>query len=61
MTDSPTPPEQPLPRKDYEDPHYHDEDLEVEQDDTRRRPPPPPGKGKPTRRIPPPPKRRHED
>ncbi|MCI0457510.1 MAG: hypothetical protein L0Z62_11115 [Gemmataceae bacterium] len=60
MMDSRNPPEQPHKDKDYEDPHFHDDGLDVDQDDTRQRPRPP-SKGKPPRRIPPPPRRRHED
>jgi hypothetical protein len=61
MSDSPPNPEPARPRShtEYEDPHFHDEEPEIQQDDTGRRPGPPSAKRKPPRR--PPPRRYYED
>ena len=63
MSDSPTNPDPPRsrPHHEYEDPHFHDEDLEIQQDDTGHRPNQPPARRKPTRRVPPPRRRHYED
>jgi hypothetical protein len=62
MSDKPETPQEPRPgpRKEFEDPHYHDEDEVAPPDDDspgepRRSP------KKPAHRIPPPRKRFHED
>jgi hypothetical protein len=62
MSDAPTHPDNPRPRpdKEYEDPHYHDEELDIQADDGPRHSRPPAQK-KPTRRLPPLPRRHYED
>lgn len=65
MVESPEPGEgAPRPRlsKEYEDPHFHDEDEvggTVSEDTPRRSTSPP--SAKPARKLPPPPRRFHED
>ncbi|HYT89720.1 MAG TPA: hypothetical protein VEL76_13515 [Gemmataceae bacterium] len=61
MNDSPNHPNEPHPRsREYEDPHFHDEEPEIQQDEGGPRPNRPPGKRKPNRK-PPPPRRHYED
>ena len=62
MSEAPPNPHDPHTRinKEYEDPHYHDEDLDIYQDDSPREGRPPP-KRKPLRKPPPLPRRHYED
>jgi hypothetical protein len=61
MNDSPPNPEPARPRAhtEYEDPHFHDEEPEIQHDETGRRPGQPPARRKPPRY--PPRSRRHYD
>jgi hypothetical protein len=61
MSDSPAKPPNPRPRHDreYEDPHYHDEDLEVQHDEGKAPAPSGLGRKKPARLLPP--RRRYEE
>jgi hypothetical protein len=56
MDNSPDTPSEPKPRltREYEDPHYHDEDEIAPVEDGEHRPTKPAGNRKPARRIPPP-------
>jgi hypothetical protein len=47
--------------KEFQDPHYHDEDPETQRDDRRPSPPHLPAKRKPVPRRLPPPKRRFDE
>jgi hypothetical protein len=62
MADIPEPPSEPTnrPAKEYEDPHYHDDEDVVPVDDALPRGARVGGR-KPARRIPPPKRRFHED
>jgi hypothetical protein len=55
QTENPKPPK-PHPEKEYEDPHFHDDDLEPPEEGDHRRASL--GPRKRVRRIPPPPRRR---
>ena len=61
MSEAPTNPHESHPRtnREYEDPHYHDEEPDVQSDDSPRLGKPP-GKKKPPRK-PLPPRRHYED
>jgi hypothetical protein len=48
-------------QKEYDDPHYHDEELDVQRDDLRRKPGAPAQRGKAPRRPPLPPRRQFEE
>jgi hypothetical protein len=62
MSDSPNPqPARPGNDKEYEDPHFHDDDLDIQDDESRSGNRGSAKKTKPARRLPPPPRRRHED
>jgi hypothetical protein len=63
MADIPEPPSEPTnrPAKEYEDPHYHDDEDVVPVDDGLPRGARVGGARKPARRIPPPKRRFHED
>jgi hypothetical protein len=63
MSDAPTNPHEshPRPRQEYEDPHYHDEDPDIQQDEARRAGAKPPAKRKTPRKLPPTPRRHYED
>jgi hypothetical protein len=62
MSDAPSPPnEPPTPRKrEFEDPHYHDDD-QLPADDEQKRGALPGRPRKPARRIPPPRRRHYEE
>jgi hypothetical protein len=62
MSDAPTNPADRHPRhiKEYEDPHYHDEEPDIQPDDLPREALPPPKKPG-TRRLPKLRRRRYED
>jgi hypothetical protein len=63
MGDTPETSIDPTPRvvKEYEDPHYHDEDEIAVSDDVYPRPAQTAGRRTTTRRVPPPKRRFHED
>jgi hypothetical protein len=63
MSGSPHPPpnSRPRPHKEYEDPHYHDEEQDIQQDDARHTTNELPAKRHPSRKRPPLPRRRYED
>jgi hypothetical protein len=63
MADTPETSSEPLNRlgREFEDPHYHDEDESVSSDDSQPRVVRMPPGHKPARRIPPPKRRFYED
>jgi hypothetical protein len=63
MSDSPNNPDTTRPRvdKEFEDPHYHDEDLDIQADDGPREGRSLAPKKKTPRKLPPLPRRHYED
>ena len=62
MSEAPEPHGTPRrPSKEYEDPHFHDEDEVAAPPPDEAPRPPAPGQPKPPRKLPPPPRRFHED
>jgi hypothetical protein len=62
MSDASKNPNESRPRfpHEYEDPHYHDEELDIQQDEFHREGKPP-VKHTPPRKLPPPKRRHYED